>query len=289
MSTTLDHLGFVGPQLDAMRAAFAALGFAPTEPKPLMGREPDTGAAVPLDQWSCHVVFERGYLELSAVTSRSADHHLASYGAGLQICAIGTPDVIAAHKRCRAADVRAGAAQWAAREIQYGKRHGEARFHWFMIDPADAPEGLLCYVEHATPELVYQSEVQQHPNGAQSLTLLGVVLPTTDALSAAAERYARILGVPGQRSTAGECEFRLAGGLIVLYTAGAARARFGEAARATTAAFAVVGVAVADRRAAAHQLAQHAVPFDTREELLIVPPVAACGAILCLHSPGRVF
>lgn len=271
-----------------MRAAFESLGFRPTDPKPLMSRDPATGAAVPLDQWSCHVVFERGYLELSAVTSPSADHHLARYGAGLQICAFGTADVSAAHAQCRAADIRVGAAQWAAREIRYGQRHGDARFHWFMIDPADAPEGLLCYVEHATPELVYQPEVQHHPNGARALTLLGIV-PPADDWAAAVARYSRVLGRPGVSVGPGHWEFRLADSRVALYQGDVAIGLFGERARAVSSAFAVVGVEVADLDAAARRLANNGVQFEAREAWLLVPPGAACGAILCLHAPGRVF
>ncbi len=164
MNTTLDHLGFVAGQIEPLRAAFSVLGFAPTEPKPLLRRDPDSGALIPLEQWSCHVVLARGYLELSAVQTNSASHHLSAYAhadgaaeeSALQICAFGTTDLLGAHASCRRAGVQVGAPQWAAREIHYGKRRGEARFHWFMVDPHDAPDGLLCFVEHGTPELVYQ-------------------------------------------------------------------------------------------------------------------------------------
>ena len=292
VNTTLDHLGFVGPRLEPMRSAFMALGFMPTEPKLLMGRDPDSGKAVPLDQWSCHVVFERGYLELSAVVGRPPGHHLSAYGtatAGLQICAFGTNDLQGTHARCRESGMQVGAAQWAAREIQYGKRHGDARFHWFMVDPANAPDGLLCYVEHATPELVYQPEVQQHANGARALTMLGIVLPTVDAVAAARSRYACLLGTPGDSANHAQVVFRLGHARLVLNTLDAALESFGSAASEATSAMAIVGVEVVDMSAAAACLATNAVPFVERAGRLIVPPRAACGAALCLHAPGRVF
>ncbi|MCB1624623.1 MAG: VOC family protein [Pseudomonadales bacterium] len=290
MTISLDHLGFVGPRLEPMREAFTLLGFSATEPRPLMSCDPDTGAAVPLEQWSCHVVLERGYLELSAVASRDAGHHLSTYAAAgnaLQICAFGTRDLARSHAQCRDAGVRVNAPQWATREIHYGARRGDARFHWFMVEPADAPEGLLCFVEHGTPELVYQPEVQQHANSARSLTMLGVVLPTRDALATATIRYQRLLGRTPAVGAMRQRVFELGHQRLVLYSADAAAALFGEAAPAS--AFAIAGIEVADSATAADRLARQNVPFVDRGELLIVPPSAACGAILCLHAPGRVF
>ena len=297
MNTTLDHLGFVAGQIEPLRTAFSALGFAPTEPKPLMRRDPDSGALIPLEQFSCHVVLARGYLELSPVETNSASHHLSAYAhadgaaeeSALQICAFGTTDLLGTHASCLRAGVQVGAAQWAAREIHYGKRRGEARFHWFMVDPHDAPDGLLCFVEHGTPELVYQPEVQRQPNGAQALTLLGIVLRDAAALQAAANRYGRLLGSPQGSVASGALAFGLGTGQLALYLADVAVLRFGTVVRAAQSAFAVVGIEVADLAATTEYLQARNMSFDTRDGLLIIPPHAAGGAILCLHGPGRVF
>jgi hypothetical protein len=79
----------------------------------------------------------------------------------------------------------------ASRPIEYGERRGEARFEWFMVEAAAAPEGLLCCVRHLTPELVFQAAVQRHPNRVEALAGLYVV--TADA-PAALQRLAAITG-----------------------------------------------------------------------------------------------
>jgi len=177
----LDHVGLVGRDIGAMTAAYRRLGFAPTPPQPLMGRDPATGVAVSLQQTSAHLVLESGYIELSAVHTDSPDHHLATWLArreGMHILAFGVEDIRAAHDRCAAGGLAPRPIAQASRLIAYGGRHGEARFEWFMLEPESSPEGLVCFVRHVTPELVFQPAVQRHPNGA--LALEGMYLVATD-------------------------------------------------------------------------------------------------------------
>jgi hypothetical protein len=177
----LDHVGLVTPGLDALLACYRALGFFPTEPRPLMRWDPATRASLPIGQSSAHVVFESGYVELTQIDSTSRDHHLAPWVKrhfGLHILALGVEDITAAHERCTSAGVPVRAPARASRAIEYGSRHGEARFQWFMLEPAASPEGLLCLVRHETPGLVHQREVESHPNGA--LALEGVYIVTAE-------------------------------------------------------------------------------------------------------------
>jgi hypothetical protein len=155
----LDHIGYVGRSLDALRDGMGRLGFATTEPRELMGVDATSGAAVSLRQRSCHAVFERGYVELSAVETDDPRHHLAAYrrrGDGLHILALGSGAIAVEHARCVAAGIGATPLARAARRIEYGERHGEARFEWFMFTPEESPEGLVCFATNLTPELVYQ-------------------------------------------------------------------------------------------------------------------------------------
>jgi catechol 2,3-dioxygenase-like lactoylglutathione lyase family enzyme len=177
----LDHVGLVAPGLDALVARYRALGFSPTEPRPLLRFEPATGASLPIGQSSAHVVFESGYVELTQIDRAARDHHLAPWVGrhfGLHILAIGAEDIAAAHERCTSAGVPVRAPARASRAVEYGSRHGEARFDWFMLEPAASPEGLLCLVRHETPGLVHQREVESHPNGA--LALEGVYIVTAE-------------------------------------------------------------------------------------------------------------
>jgi hypothetical protein len=205
----LDHVGMVATDMAPMLDAFRRLGFAPTEPRPLLGRDPETGETVPLGQSSAHLVFRSGYVELSAVHSASPSHHLAPWlraGPGLHILAFGTNDTGAAHARCADQGLAPLPLRQASREIAYGERHGEARFEWFMLPPAATPEALVCFVRQVTPELVFQPAVQRHGNGTSALAGVYLVCDEPDALAA---RYAAVTGASRRGGEVG-----LAGGWI---------------------------------------------------------------------------
>ncbi len=200
----LDHLGLVSRQLESLLSGAVGLGFEPTRPEELMAAGP--AGPVPLEQSSAHLVFGNTYVELTAVRSRSPAHHLAPWLArreGLLILAFGTEDLADARRRSLEAGYSPGQLARASRRVTYGARTGEARFEWFMLDPESTPEALVCFVRHLTPEVVFQPEVQQHPNGARDIE--GVML-VTDRPLVMAERYAALTG---GRLTGGEAEARV--------------------------------------------------------------------------------
>ncbi|MBM3504227.1 MAG: VOC family protein [Alphaproteobacteria bacterium] len=192
--TGIDHLGIVSRDMMATERAYKRLGFYVTEPKPLTA--PDArGRQQPTGQDSQHFVFRDTYVELTGITDPNAKNHLEPYiarYAGLHILALNCKSADAASAALRGEGLPIPAANQAGREVLYGKP-GLARFKWFMIPPAIAPEGLVCAVEHVTPEIVYQDVVMNHPNGAVSL--IEATLCTTD-LAGACRNYQRFLGVP---------------------------------------------------------------------------------------------
>lgn len=173
----LDHVGFAGPDLEQMREEWQRLGFLPTSPQALhtVG---SGGERADLGQRSCHVMLERGYVELTEVRSSASGHHLAPWlarGPGLCIIAHGVDDLRAWRAGCD--DPAMSALMSATRRIDYGERagmRGDALFLWCMRDPAVTPVALECVVEHVTPELVFQAGVQHHPNGVHALDGLQV-------------------------------------------------------------------------------------------------------------------
>lgn len=200
----LDHVGCVTRELMPLMTVFDRLGFKLTEPRRLMRRNVVSGELESLEQSSCHAVFQHGYIELSAVHSQDRAHHLAPYltsGTALKIVALGTADVLELHVAAARAGLRPSDPSLASRAIDYGARHGEARFRWFMLSPDVAAEGLVCVVRHLTPELVFQHEVQRHPNGTVALT--GVTLCIED-LDQAASRYESLLGIEPARPASSE-------------------------------------------------------------------------------------
>lgn len=281
----LDHVGVVGPDLARLRAAFVRLGFAPTEPRPLMRRDPATGQLEALDQQSCHAVLQQGYVELSSVSSADAAHHLASYAGAaerLQILAIGAEDVADARAACVRNGLAVSQAMWAAREIAYGERRGQARFHWFMLDARDSPDGLVCFVRNHTPELVYQPEVTTHENGARALVEVAIL--ATDPAATAA-RYARALDTDPQ-GAGGDLHFELGGGVLRVLGAAAHRDRYGEGTGASPDGFGLLGVEVADLGRAWALLASRGVRFRHSGGQIVVPATEGCGAAVVLRAAG---
>jgi len=190
----LDHVGFACRDLDRILPIFRRVGFSPTEPRALEAVDPATGQTRALGQTSAHIVFRDTYIELSAVPDPATDNHLEPFLAryeGLHILALRDSDLETCHRQIRQHGFKIGDIQSAKRDIQYGRRHGAARFRWFMLDKSASPEGLLCVVDNLTPELVYQHEVMTHANGANRLT--GVIICADDT-DGARQRFGNILG-----------------------------------------------------------------------------------------------
>ena len=178
----IDHVGYVGSDLNVLAATFARLGFtvAPAgELAAYVTADNDPPQVVPLGQASRHVLLEHGYIELTQVQASDGDHHLGERGRsdGLHILAMGASDAAQAADRLTGDGVAIGATHESAREVEYPDRRGLARFSWFPLDPLAAAEAYTCVVQHRTPELVLPP-IGRHPNGASRLE--EVVLAVSD-------------------------------------------------------------------------------------------------------------
>jgi hypothetical protein len=278
---SLDHVGYVTHSLDALRDEMLRLGFAPTEPRELLAVDAATGVPRRLGQRSCHAVFERGYIELTSVDTPSPSHHLATWlarGAGLHILALGSERIATEQARCTAAGLDVTAPAQASRRIEYGERHGDARFEWFMFAPGESPEGLLCYAHNLTPELVYQPSVQRHPNGALAL---GEVVVRCADLPTAVAHWRRRLGFAPRVAAAG-ARFELGGGAVTLCDAARCAERFGPLAPAAPIddGFAATVVQVRDLDHCERLLRNAGVDPLRRSGQLVVRLQSAGGALL---------
>ena len=236
---SLDHLGLVGASIVRLRQSWVDRGFCVTVPEALMALDPRTGQRVPLGQQSCHIIFERGYIELTAVDPPvTPEHHLYPWiypwirdtpthaDAALAIIAIGAEDIDGVHARLAAAGLPVGTLAQASRPIHYGVRRGAALFRWFMLGAASTPESLVCFVRNERPELIFQPEVQQHPNGARALE--SVILCSNEP-EAIAARYAGYADTAVAEVAPGLVRCALDGGVVWVGTAAALEVHFGEA------------------------------------------------------------
>jgi len=223
--SSIDHVGIATFDLDALRALWCAAGFTVTTPKSLRALDA-SGASQSLRQRSCHAVFGHTYLELTEVERDALDHHLAPWlhtGAGLHILAFGDARLEHRHAAVALAGLMPSAIAHATRFVDYGTRHGDAQFDWFMLPPVATPEGLVCMVRNTTRELVFQPEVQHHGNGM--LDIREVIVSAVDWQRTCA-RYTALLGLSPVVPRGEEAQFRLPGAILTVMSTSALRARY---------------------------------------------------------------
>lgn len=215
MAAGLDHIGIVGPDLDALAGAVSALGFHLT---------PHAAHAGGRTGNRCVMLRDGGYLELMGIApgQRSATlERFLARGPGGHILALSVADTAAALARLRRAGFAVEEVTAADRDAADGRR---ARFS--LVMPPDPPEGRAILIRHETPDLLWRPETPLHPNGAVSL--LEAVF-AADIPAATAAFLSRVAGRPAEPDPAGGYRIPLVRGLIrilpraaatVLYPAG---------------------------------------------------------------------
>ncbi|MFD2611173.1 VOC family protein [Paenibacillus gansuensis] len=182
LNVPIDHVGIVGRNVVEMREALGRLGFYSPGVTSLAlgddsGRQPSRNS---------HFVFDAGYIELIA---SQGDDHLARYVSrreGLHILAMASGNAQASREAFQRLSLQPAGTLVSTRPAVHGEVTGTASFEWFGFAEPSFPEGLVCVVEHLTPELIYQKERFQHPNGAFRLDEVILLVDDTDQ---AAERY----------------------------------------------------------------------------------------------------
>lgn len=191
----LDHVGVLGADVEALAGQWRRLGFQVVGPAELKGVD-DEGRSRSLRQSSAHVMFADHYVELTSVTPPAPGHHLERFlgePAGLRLLILRSSDIEADQQRCGQDGLLPGPVADASRQISYGSG-GSARFRWFALDADRFPEALVCFAQHCTPELVFNGQVAQHPNGVVGLRTLWLAGPRLP------QRYLA-LAEPGQGLT----------------------------------------------------------------------------------------
>ena len=188
--TGLDHVLVGVKDLEAARAAWVRLGFAPTP----LGRHVGRPTA------NHCLMFPRDYVELIGLVPGDGQPSrltrlLAERGEGVIGAAFATDDVEATH----AGLARAGLSPAPIAELRRPDAAGrELRFRLVEL-PAEATPDLRLFVcWHDTPELVRRPEWLEHPNGATALRSVTVVVDRPEARQPELER---LLGAGATAST----------------------------------------------------------------------------------------
>ncbi len=181
MSITLplDHVVALCPDLAAAGAAFEAAGFRTT---PLSHHSARMGTA------NICVMFKDSYIELMGIVSETeanaAWRAMLAEGGGLRGIALRSEEI---NDTADALDA-AGVPHEPVRHFSRRTEDGELRFSVIRVDLQATPGVQCLFCQHHTPELLWQTDYMNHPNGTRRI--LGVQLPDLASL-------APLAGLPG--------------------------------------------------------------------------------------------
>lgn len=229
----------------------------------------DEGDLQPIGQQSAHVMFADHYLELTSVTHPKPGHHLERFfdaPKGLRLILLNSSDIEKDQAFCADTGLNPGDVHNAARKLEYGEC-GTARFRWFGLPDAQFPDALVCFVEHLTPERVFDSAQCQHANTASRLTRLGWV---GDRIP---ENYQRLEGTAGNREST-----------QVETLPPSEMGRLLKTPRTDLSPWAVLGINVHDPDSLKRLLEENGVPFETHGSRTVVQPDATGGLLLVFES-----
>jgi len=253
VSIQLDHIGYLGPDIDPMIKVFQTLGFKVTGPSVLhtSGQGSAPGDAV---QTSAHVMFRDSYIELTSVSPCPPGYHLEPYmgsETAIRLLVLNTSNADETRAALKQAGHPVSTVQQASRELSYGGGD-TAHFSWFSVSGDPLPGTLTAWVEHQSRQAVFRQKVMSHPN-----TVTGI-----SALIHQAGEFPAFL-VDADR-----------GDVPVKASNGSNRA---------SAFFTGVEMTAGDIRVCASCLRENRVPFELRDDVIEVAASEAAGARLYIR------
>ena len=166
---SLDHVGFMVRDLDAGEKRWRDLGFQLAARSPQMGATPDGAVMAPWATANHCAMFERGYLELIGITDPAKHNPWTAFldrFEGIHITAFRCPEADAAYAALAQRIDGFDPPLQRRRDAPYGDGTREFRFRNIFSQDALFPEGRFIVIEHQTPEVIWQTGLMTHPNGA---------------------------------------------------------------------------------------------------------------------------
>jgi len=222
----LDHVSHFVPDLDEAARALAALGFVVTPPSAQRTQEGPAGTS------NACVMLEAGYLEFLAPTTHTPNAQrlraaMRRYP-GVHLACFGTPAADEEHARLGWHGFQPMPLVDLERPVDIGGRAGRARFRVVRAAPEKMPEGRIQFVEHLTPEALWQPRHLEHENGVLRLACLFVVAERAAATAARWAHFAALL----PRPVGGHVHLAAARGHVLIGTRAKWGALLGAAPRA---------------------------------------------------------
>ena len=191
----LDHVAHFVPDIDAASLVLEQLGFSLTPFSPQMAKN-ETGEPVPAGAGNRCAMLQAGYLEFLTPTSGTPVglQIRAAIGrhTGQHLIAFGTPTAEKEHARLERHGFAPLPLVSLQRDVDVSGQQHTARFSVVRVPPEAMPEGRVQFVQHHTPECLWQPKFIDHPNGVTGL--LGAFVVADDPVEVAA-RYAEFAGL----------------------------------------------------------------------------------------------
>ena len=191
----LDHVSHFVADLAAAAHALEALGFSVTSPSAQTTPEGPVGAA------NVCVMLESGYLEFLSPTAdtpaaRRLRASMQRYP-GVHLACFGTPAAEEEHARLGWYGFEPQPLVNLERPLDFAGNSVTARFKVVRAAPEEMPEGRIQFVEHLTPDALWQPRHLEHSNSVTRLACVFVV--AEDAVQAGA-RWARFAALLPRRA-----------------------------------------------------------------------------------------
>jgi len=219
----LDHVSHFVPDLEAAAAALRGLGFAVT---PVSAQQTQDG---PAGTSNVCVMLDEGYLEFLAPTADTPNaarlRAAMQRYPGVHLACFGTPAAEDEHARLGGHGFEPQPLVHLERPVDLDGAQAQARFKVARPAAGSMPEGRIQYVEHLTPEALWQPRYLEHSNGVTSLACVFVVADDTVQAAARWARSAALLPQPAGAFV----HLQTARGHALVGTGRAWRALFGEA------------------------------------------------------------
>ena len=255
----LDHIAHWVPDLDAASEPLESLGFVLT-PWSEQHASARPGAPVtPVGSANRCIMLRSGYLEILAPLAPTSIGRELQAGidryVGVHLLAFGSSDTKAEQARLEALGFPQRPVVALRREVE--TETGDTVTLRFTVGRAELgsmAEGRVQFLTHHTPEHLWQTRYLGHPNTAEDLAEVWIVVADLDE---AAARYSAYLDLPAGRNGPGAATIRMPRGRVSLFTAEAFRERLPAAEVPTLPFIAGYGLAAADP-ARARELADQA-------------------------------
>lgn len=263
---SLDHVGAIVRNLDAGAERWRRLGFRLSARSQQMGFDRTTGRTEPWATSNHCAAFHRGYLELIGITQPGLPNpwqHFIDRFEGVHITALRCSDADAAFAEIAARCDGLQPPVDRRRQAPFRDGTREMRFRNIFSRDDAFPEGRFIVIEHQTPELIWQEQLMEHPNGAVALE--DVQFFAHDS-TATVRRISDLTGVEPRAVPDGALRFQLATGAIEVLSPPAFAERFDGAPAPASPSVAACTIAVRQLDAARRMIETAGVATEVRTD-----------------------